>query len=177
LFTGCEASNNLATHKNDATVDSNESALLNIIAKEEKNNGIPDNMLNSIIAVESNHMPYVVNKSGKTYRFKSKENAANFIKSSVKEGSKNISVGCSQLHYKTHKRNFASVEDMLEPEKNISYAANLLKNLRNRYGSWEKATKMYHSSRENYNKAYYKKVMRQYLKTKSKDRKQTTHSI
>jgi soluble lytic murein transglycosylase-like protein len=147
-----------------STDNSTGNNLYKIIEKEEEKNGIPKGILNSIAAVESKHTPYAVNARKKSYNFETKKEASEFINTSVKNGCKNISVGCLQLHYKTHGSNFASIDDMLTPEKNVSYAANLLKKLYTKHRNWETAIKTYHTSKAKYNKIYYKKVMHQYNK-------------
>ena len=133
-----------------------------MISNEEKKNGIPNGILNSIASVESRHNVYAVNTRKKSYNFKSKEEAIKFINTSLRNGCSNISVGCFQLHYSSHKKNFSSIENMLTAEKNITYAAHLLKTLYNKYGSWELAIKKYHSDKTRYNKVYYRKVMSTY---------------
>ena len=129
---------------------------------EEKAKGIPAGILNSIAAVESQHSAYAVNAKRKSHKFKTKAEAVSFIKSTAQSGEKNISVGCLQLHYDTHKKHFASVDDMLSPKGNVAYAAMLLRSLYDRYGSWELAIKKYHSSKEQYSNLYYRKVMKAY---------------
>ncbi len=133
-----------------------------LIASEEKAKGIPAGILNSIAAVESQHSAYAVNAKRKSHKFKTKAEAVSFIKSTAQSGEKNISVGCLQLHYDTHKKHFASVDDMLSPKGNVAYAAMLLRSLYDRYGSWELAIKKYHSSKEQYSNLYYRKVMKAY---------------
>ena len=137
-------------------------AVREIISNEEKKNGIPSGILDSIAKVESRHNVYAVNTRKKVFVFKTKEEAVKFINTSVRNGCSNISVGCFQLHYATHKKNFSSVENMLNAETNVAYAANLLKELRNKYGSWEYAIKKYHSNKPKYNNVYYRKVMSVY---------------
>lgn len=163
LVSGCSISNSTIENQ---PAKSNEqigkAEIYQIIDKEEKNNGIPKGILNSIAAVESEHTAYVVNAHKKSYKFKSKEDASKFIKTSVDKGCKNLSIGCLQLHYKAHGNNFVSISDMLTPENNVSYAAILLKTLYNKHGTWEKAIKMYHTSKSKYNKIYYSKVMKKY---------------
>ena len=133
-----------------------------MISNEEKRNGIPSGILDSIAKVESRHNIYAVNTRKKSYNFKTKEDAVKFINTSLQNGCTNISVGCFQLHYATHKKNFSSLDNMLTAESNVTYAANLLKGLYNKYGSWELAIKKYHSSKAKYNNVYYKKVMAAY---------------
>ena len=136
--------------------------LQSLIATKEKENGIPEGILNSIASVESKHKVYAVNTHSKSHNFKSKSDAVKFIKTAIKCGKKNISIGCCQLHYSSHKKNFLSIDDMLTPEKNISYAALMLKKLYLRYGNWEKAIKKFHNASKRHNQVYYQKVMRIY---------------
>ncbi|MDR2458537.1 MAG: lytic transglycosylase domain-containing protein [Holosporales bacterium] len=133
-----------------------------MIEKAALQYGIPSELLRAMAMVESGCSPYSVNTAGGARRFNSETEAVNFIKDEVRRGNRNMSVGCMQLHYQTHGRYFTSVADMVSCEKNILYAASLLRSLYDRYGSWEKAVKMYHSRRAKYSSRYYKKVMKQY---------------
>jgi hypothetical protein len=133
-----------------------------LIEAEEEKKGIPIGLLNSIAAVESEHDPFAVNFSSKSYHFKSKYEAVKFINTSIENGGRNISIGCLQLHYKTHGIHFRSIDYMITPENNISYAAHLLKELHDRYGSWKTAVKMYHHNKAKYNEGYYEKVIKKY---------------
>jgi len=76
----------------------------------------------------------------------------------VEDGYSNFSVGCMQLHYASHRRNFKSVEAMLEPENNIAHAAKLIKNLERRHGSIERAVKLYHSPSPAHHNRYKSRV-------------------
>lgn len=171
LCAGCSSVHNDNVDKNDSRVNVEDSQkdeklvrsdIQKLIASEEKAKGIPKGILNSIAAVESQHDVYAVNARKKSHKFKTKAEAISFIKRAAKSGEKNISVGCLQLHYGTHKKNFASVEDMLSPKSNVAYAAMLLRSLYDKYGSWERAIKKYHNSKEQYSNLYYRKVMRAY---------------
>ena len=153
---------NVAVNPSAPQSQTSKDAVREIISNEEKKNGIPSGILDSIAKVESRHNVYAVNTSKKTYNFKTKAEAVKFINTSLRNGCNNISVGCFQLHYATHKKNFVSIDNMLTAEANVMYAANLLRNLHNKYGSWELAIKKYHSSKAKYNNVYYKKVMSAY---------------
>lgn len=160
LLAGCSAvTSRVDTQPTVNATPSSQDELYKIIDHEETTNGIPKGLLHSMAAVESQNAPYAVNAHRRSHRFRSKKAAAEFVNASVRRGCQNISVGCLQLHYKTHRRHFASIEDMLTPERNVSYAAALLCALYRKYGSWEQAVKMYHSRRGKLNKAYYAKVM------------------
>ena len=165
LISGCSSVNQKEIGSQAIEAKFDEKSQLNgIIEREEENKGIPKGLLKSMVFVESGNNPYAVNSSKKSHHFQSKAQAANFINTSINGGRENLSVGCLQLHYKTHGKYFASVEDMIDPVNNISYAANLLKNLYNKYGNWETAVKIYHSGKAQHNSAYYQKVMKKYKK-------------
>jgi soluble lytic murein transglycosylase-like protein len=133
-----------------------------IVEKAALQYGIPSELLLAVATVESGCSPYSVNTAGRALRFNSEAEAVNFIEGEVRRGNHNMSIGYMQLHYKTHGRHFASVANMVNYEKNILYAASLLRSLHDKYGNWEKAVKMYHSGRAKYSSRYYKKVMNQY---------------
>jgi hypothetical protein len=130
------------------------------VKQEEERNGIPDGLLLAVAKVESGCTPYAINTKRASRKFKTKGNAVSFVEKEVKNGNSNISVGYCQLHYRSHRKNFASIDDMLDPQKNIAYAATLLKSFYDRHGSWEQAVKLYHSRKSRHNSVYYEKVMK-----------------
>ena len=162
-LSGCSSLKSVDTAKeltSSETVKSFEQPSIHkMIADEERKNGIPSGILNSIATVESRHNAYAVNARKKAHSFKTRAEAVKFIKKSLSSGYDNISLGCFQLHYATHKKYFASVDDMLIPELNITYAASLLRTLYDKYGTWEDAIKKYHNGKAKYNTSYYRKVM------------------
>lgn len=158
LLSGC-SSTMQNSHEVSAQPLANKDCIQSIIEKNEVENNIPKGILTSIAKVESKCKPYAVNTRKKSYTFDNKEQAVNFVNAAVKKGDTNISIGCFQLHYKSHRSKFASIASMLTPEENIAYGARLLKELYNRHGSWEKAIKFYHAKSSKYNQPYYRKVM------------------
>lgn len=128
------------------------------IAKHETQKGIPQGLLRAIAKIESGFSPWVVNSRGRGHVFHSKEAAAQYIKQLVQGGFTNFSVGVMQLHYASHRRNFTSVEEMLEPENNVAHAAKLIKNLEHRTGSMERAVKLYHSPSPAHHNPYQRRV-------------------
>jgi soluble lytic murein transglycosylase-like protein len=56
-----------------------------------------------------------------------------------------IDVGCMQVNHHFHGAKFASVEAMFDPRLNVGYAAQFLKALRAREGSWTAAVARYHA--------------------------------
>lgn len=128
-------------------------------AKEaELKHGIPENLLLAIAHYESNKSPYAINARGRGYFFKTKEQAVDFIDKLVKEGCKNINIGFMQLNYASHRKRFKSAADMIDPEKNIMYAAKLLVALKRTHGSWERAVEAYKGSFSETSQNYRTKV-------------------
>jgi soluble lytic murein transglycosylase-like protein len=60
-----------------------------------------------------------------------------------------IDVGCMQLNHYFHGKSFASVGEMLDPHKNVDYAARFLKELRAREGGWTLAVARYNAGKNN----------------------------
>jgi hypothetical protein len=130
------------------------------IENAEKKHDIPHKLLEAVATAESGISPWVVNYQGRARFFSSKEEAAKHIRDLHKKGIKNINIGCMQLHAPSHLKRFSSLEDMLEPENNIAYAAKLLGQLKRKHGSIEKAIKYYHSTSSAYNEPYKNKILR-----------------
>jgi len=129
-----------------------------VISQQESQKGIPQDLLKAIAKVESGISPWAVNAHGRAHMFPSKQAAASYVKQLVEDGYSNFSVGCMQLHYASHRRNFKSIEAMLEPENNIAHAAKLIKNLERRHGSIERAVKLYHSPSPTHHNRYKNRV-------------------
>jgi soluble lytic murein transglycosylase-like protein len=123
----------------------NATSCKDVISQQEAAKGIPQDLLKAIAKVESGISPWAINAHGRAHIFTSKVAATKYVKQLVEDGFSDFSVGCMQLHYASHRRNFKSIEAMLEPENNIAHAAKLIKNLERRYGSLERAVKLYHS--------------------------------
>ena len=133
----------------------------------ERRYGLPENILLSISRVESGYKkvdgvtrawPWTLNAGGDSAYFQTKEDALISLKERVKKGVTNIDIGCMQINYRWHKKFFNDLTDMISPSKNVDYGARFLKRLYQRHGSWEKAVKYYHSSKNKFNIKYYKKV-------------------
>ena len=87
-----------------------------------------------------------------------KGDALRSLEERIKKGVTNIDIGCMQLNFRWHKGFFNNLSDMINPIKNVDYAARFLNKLHQRHRSWEKAVKYYHSSKSKYNVKYYRKV-------------------
>ena len=132
--------------------------------KYGKQFNIPDKLLTSISLVESGinknnrfiSWPWTLNVAGKSKFFDNKNDALNFLKKNYKN--KNIDVGCMQISLKYHFKEFDSLENILDPEQNVKYAAKFLKNLFSKHRRWNEAISRYHSSVPMRKKQYLKRV-------------------
>jgi hypothetical protein len=134
-----------------------------LIAEQEKRNNIPSGLLLAIATVESGSKPYALNIQGKSVIGRNKREAVDLIYEALAEGITNIDVGVMQLNVRWHRENFGSIEEMLEPKKNIEYAASFLLTLYKKYGNWHRAVRFYHSSRAEYYRKYSRKITMAWL--------------
>lgn len=144
---------------------------------EEKSKGIESGLLEAIATIESKLNPYVVNVQGRGYQFRSLQEAARFVEKKIDQGIQNISVGPMQLHVPSHRRHFPSIEAMIDPYKNITYAARLFKKLKKQYGSCEKAVRYYHSANPDANRRYKDRVFGAWSRIKSRQKIAPLHPV
>lgn len=126
------------------------------VDKAEKNYQIKSNLLQTIASVESGRWnaqagkrvawPWTVHANGKGRYYKSKAEAIAAVKNLQQKGITNIDVGCMQINLKYHGEAFANLEEAFDPEKNVAYSAQFLRNLykRNKQ-NWTKTAMHYHS--------------------------------
>ncbi len=135
--------------------------------KYEEIYGIPKNLLLSMSLTESGRRikngefiswPWTINKKGKGRFFDSKVTAINYVKEYTKKGKKNIDLGCMQVNYMYHPNAFKNFYEAFDPDKNVEWAATMLKSLYAKFGTWEHAVGYYHSYRKSKRKKYSKKV-------------------
>ena len=129
-----------------------------LITEQEELNKIPSGLLLAIATVESGSEPYALNIQGKSVIGRNKREAVDLIHEALANGITNIDVGVMQLNVRWHRENFGSIEEMLEPKKNIEYAASFLLTLYKKYGNWHRAVRFYHSSRAEYYRKYSRKI-------------------
>ena len=125
---------------------------LSFTEKYGKQFNIPDKLLTSISLVESGikknnnfvSWPWTLNVAGKSMFFDNKNDALGFLKKNYKN--KNIDVGCMQISLKYHINEFDSLENVLDPDTNVKYAAKFLRKLFVKHKRWNEAISRYHSS-------------------------------
>ena len=134
-----------------------------LITEQEKQHNIPSGLLLAIATIESGSKPYALNIQGKSVIGKNKTEAVSLIHEALDKGITNIDVGVMQLNIRWHRENFGSIEEMLEPKKNIEYAASFLLTLYKKYGDWHRAVRFYHSSTAEYYRKYSRKITMAWL--------------
>ena len=126
--------------------------------------GLPEGYLPAISRIESGRQidntrkawPWTLNHSGKGLYFETRAEALAYLKKATQKGRTNIDVGCMQINHYWHGHQFSSLEQMMEPARNIEYAASYLKELYGRHGSWVEAVKHYHSPDDARGARYFK---------------------
>ena len=135
--------------------------------KYEEIYGIPENLLISVSLTESGRKikngefiswPWTINRKGKGKFFDDKVTAINYVKEYTKKGKKNIDLGCMQVNFMYHPNAFKNFYEAFDPDKNVEWAANMLKSLYAKFGTWESAVGYYHSYRKLKRKQYSQKV-------------------
>ena len=101
--------------------------------------------------------PWALNNGGAAYFMESKTLALKKLRELRGLGKTNIDVGCMQLNVKWHAKHFESYETMMDPYRNIRYAARYLEELYQETGTWEKAVRYYHSRNSKYHNIYFAK--------------------
>lgn len=93
--------------------------------------------------------PYALNIEGPSYFAATLQEALTRFSTARRTGAKLIDIGCMQINYYFHGRNFSSVEAMFDPHQNVDYAARFLRDLKAREGSWTLAAARYHAGPDN----------------------------
>ena len=146
--------------------------------KFEKIYRLPENLLVSIALTESGKSlkngefvawPWTINMKGKGKFFNSKEKALQYVTGFIKRGRKNIDMGCMQVNHMYHPNAFISLEKAFDPETNVEWSANLIKNLYQKYGSYKEAVGYYHSYRTIKKNQYASKVFNTWRKLNKND--------
>ena len=137
--------------------------------KYEKIYQLPENLLVSVALTESGKRlksgdfvawPWTINIKGKGKFFESKDLVLKYVENYLKKGKKNIDMGCMQVNYMYHPKAFNNLSLAFDPESNVKWSANLIKNLYEKYGSYREAVGYYHSYRTSKKNKYSSKVFR-----------------
>jgi len=130
--------------------------LIEKIAHEER---IPVKLLKSVAYVESKFHPWTLNVQGQPHFFATRQAAEQFLDTFISKGITNIDIGCVQINWHFHKKNFQHPKKLLCPETSLRYAARLLRHHSIRTRSWMKAALLYHSADKMRQSVYRKRLV------------------
>ena len=149
-----------------------------IYQKVALENKIPAKLFYAIILNESRSVvslnksksllpwPWTINHRGKGYYFETREAAYDYIKPYVEQG-ESLGIGLGQIEWKWHKDKFDSLWDVLDPKKNLSVSASILRKQfeRKECSTWKLAIGCYHRPAQSEKdkaiaKAYTERVLR-----------------
>lgn len=115
--------------------------------------GVPVGILYAVGLTETGRkgslQPNALNIEGKAVFPKSAAEALAAFQAARSEGKTLIDLGCMQINHRYHAAEFRSVRDMLDPRRNVDYAARFLVNLHSRHESWSMAVARYHAGPDN----------------------------
>ena len=115
--------------------------------------GIPAGILYAVGLTETGRkgslQPNALNIEGKALFPKSRAEAVAAFNDARRQGRKLIDLGCMQVNHHYHAGNFRGVEDMLNPHRNVDYAARFLASLHARHATWSMAVARYHAGPDN----------------------------
>lgn len=104
--------------------------------------------------------PWTINAAGQGLYFETRAEAIATIQTLMRQGVTNIDIGCMQISLFWHNLRFETLEDIIDPVKNLTYAAEYLSSLYRQHGnSWTEAIGHYHSSDYQRRTSYTRRVM------------------
>ena len=122
-------------------------------AEAARRHGVPLAVLKAVGDTETGRgdglRPYALNIEGKAYYDLDRAKALKLFFEARRKGTKLIDLGCMQINHHYHKQHFSSVSEMLEPKKNVDYAAQFLRKLFEDEGNWTMAVARYHAGKYN----------------------------
>ncbi|HMM63154.1 MAG TPA: transglycosylase SLT domain-containing protein [Mesorhizobium sp.] len=123
------------------------------ILKAADRYGVPAGILYAVGLTETGKkgslQPNALNIEGKPLFPGSRAQAVAAFENARREGRTLIDLGCMQINHRYHGAHFRSVSDMLDPRRNVDYAARFLASLHARHQTWSMAVARYHAGPDN----------------------------
>lgn len=123
------------------------------IAAAAEKHGVPVGILYSVGLAETGRKgslhPYALNIEGSAVFAGSLSEALEAFHTARRNGRTLIDLGCMQINHYYHRNEFADLAAMLDPARNVDYAARFLARLRGRHQSWTMAVARYHAGPDN----------------------------
>ena len=114
---------------------------------------VPEGILYSVGLTETGKrgslQPWSLNVEGKAHFADSADEAISAFEQAEKQGATLIDLGCMQINHHYHGEHFSGVAEMLNPRKNVEYAAKFLAQLHAKHVTWTMAVARYHAGPNN----------------------------
>lgn len=114
---------------------------------------MPEGILYSVGLTETGRrgslQPWSLNIEGKAKFTQSADDALAAFQDAQRRGAVLIDLGCMQINHHFHGEHFTSVAEMLNPRKNVEYAAKFLAQLHAKHVTWTMAVARYHAGPNN----------------------------
>lgn len=114
---------------------------------------MPEGILYSVGLTETGKrgslQPWALNVEGKAVFAASRKDAILTFAAAREQGATLIDLGCMQINHHYHGDQFASPDEMLNPKKNVEYAAKFLSRLHAKHVTWTMAVARYHAGPNN----------------------------
>lgn len=115
--------------------------------------GVPEGILYSVGLTETGNrgslQPWALNIEGKAVFAASRDDALQAFEDARSRGAKLIDLGCMQINHRYHGDQFSSPAQMLNPRRNVEYAARFLSQLHAKHVTWTMAVARYHAGPNN----------------------------
>jgi soluble lytic murein transglycosylase-like protein len=89
--------------------------------------------------------PYAMNIEGQPFFAANLQDGIRRFEEARRRGARLIDIGCMQINHHYHGSHFSSLQDMFDPSRNVTYAAQFLQELKTQQGSWTLAAARYHA--------------------------------
>lgn len=123
------------------------------ILRASERYGVPAGILYAVGLTETGNKgslhPNALNIEGRAVFARSPQHALSEFENARRNGIKLIDLGCMQINHHYHGDKFDGVGQMLDPRRNVDYAARFLTELKARHGSWSMAVARYHAGPNN----------------------------
>ena len=141
---------------------------LSAAKRAEQLAAMPEGMVTGIMLAETGRWskerkrsypwPWTVTSGTDAWFAASRADAIDVVRHLQAEGRTNIDVGCMQINLHWHPDAFDTIEQALDPVRNIAYGAAFLRELFDEQGSWSRAVAAYHSRDPERGDAYLARV-------------------
>jgi soluble lytic murein transglycosylase-like protein len=86
-----------------------------------------------------------MNIDGRAFFAATLQDAIRTFEEARRNGARLIDIGCMQINHHYHGSHFASLAEMFDPTRNVTYAAQFLQELKAQQGTWTLAAARYHA--------------------------------